>query len=63
MNLIDRAELDILRQEMWDIFSKVAKVPKDQKLIQQYVEAMDRHQEILIMDIDAQDEPEAKINP
>lgn len=50
MNSTDKMELDILRQEMWDIFSK--NLPQDQKLTEQFVEAMDRHQEILAGDVE-----------
>ena len=50
MNLIDRMELNELRAAMWEMFSRVAKVPEDRTKIEAFIRFMDRHQEIISQD-------------
>ena len=50
MNLIDRMELNELRAAMWEMFSRVAKVPEDRAKIESFIRFMDRHQEIISRD-------------
>lgn len=52
MNWTDRAELDLLRQAMWEIFQKISKTPDNDKEIEKFVGFMDRHQEILAGDVE-----------
>lgn len=52
MNWTDRAELDELRRAMWEMFSLIAKTPANDREIEIFVKAMDRHQEILAGDAD-----------
>ena len=50
MNLTDKMELDKCRQEMWKQFQTVASVEDDGREIERFIEAMDKHQEILSND-------------
>ncbi len=47
MNLTDKQELDKCRQEMWKQFQTVALTEDDGPEIEKFIEAMDKHQEIL----------------
>ena len=49
MNQTDRAELDRCRQKMWELFQSVVRVEYRTE-IEGFIEAMDRHQEILSKD-------------
>ncbi len=50
MNLTDKMEFDKCRQEMWKQFKTVASTEEDGPEIEKFIEAMDRHQEILSND-------------
>ena len=50
MNLIDRMELSELRAAMWEVFHRIASTPENDREIEIFIGAMDRHQEILAGD-------------
>ena len=49
MNPTDKMELDQCRRQMWEQFQKVARIENETE-IEKFIEAMDRHQEILAQD-------------